>query len=238
MRWALRVLPVAAGLLTAAIVLAPALAQARHRGDSATPIAATVNAKTEVVTLKLADGTLVGNDRSIAPGSYAIAVDDQAPIHNLHLVGPGVDESTTVEFVGKTTWNVTLAPGLYRYSCDAHANLGMMNQFYVGPAPAPTKLTATVVGKGKLKLVGPGGAISPKHPLPPGSVALTIVDKSKTDNFHLRDNGGFVSYSRATGKRFVGTQHWVVNLRAGQTYTYLSDARFVAAGYVVVAPLS
>jgi hypothetical protein len=148
-----------------------------------------------------------------------------------------VDDSTTVEFVGKTTWNVTLGQGLYRYSCDAHANLGTMNQFYVGAAPAPVKLTATVTGKGKIKLVGPSGAISPKHPLQAGSVALTVVDRSKTDNFHLRENGGFVAYDRATGKRFVGTQHWTVNLRSGQTYTYLSDQRFVAAGYMVVAPL-
>jgi plastocyanin len=237
MRWLLRSLPVVAGLAVGAAVLGPGLAQGRPV-DTATPLAATVNAKTEIVTIKTANGTLVGNDSAIPPGSYTIAVDDQANIHNLHLVGPGVDEATTVEFVGKTTWNVTLQPGLYHYSCDAHANLGMMNQFYVGTAPAPVKLTATVSPKGKITVVGPGGPISPKHPLPSGTVALTVVDRSKKDNFHLRDNGGFVSFDRASGKRFVGTQHWTVNLRSGQTYTYLDDAKFVAAGYIVVAPLA
>ena len=148
-----------------------------------------------------------------------------------------MDESTAVEFRGKTTWTLTLAPGLYRYSCDPHGNLGMMNQFYVGDQPAPHPVMVTVRGKGKISVTDAAGPITAKRQLQPGAYAFTIVDRSKTDNFHLRDNGNYVQFTRATGKRFVGTQHWLVNLRAGQAYVYLSDPRFQPAGYLVATPL-
>jgi plastocyanin len=54
-------------------------------------------------------------------GTYTIEVDDQASIHNFHLSGPGLDETTDVSGTGKTTWEVTLEPGEYTFVCDPHA---------------------------------------------------------------------------------------------------------------------
>ena len=50
-------------------------------------------------------------------------VDDQANIHNFHLVGPGVNVSTAVDFVGKKSFTITLKPGKYRFLCDPHRTL-------------------------------------------------------------------------------------------------------------------
>jgi plastocyanin len=92
------------------------------------------------------------------PGTYTINVDDQADIHNFHLTGPGVDQSTTVDGTGTTTWTVTFSDGTYNYICDAHPTT-MKGAFTVGsvqtttttPAPAaPLKVGATAKAKGRL----------------------------------------------------------------------------------------
>ena len=57
----------------------------------------------------------------LAAGTYTIEVDDEADIHDFHLTGPGVDESTDVAGTGKTTWEVTFEPGEYTFVCDPHA---------------------------------------------------------------------------------------------------------------------
>ena len=54
-------------------------------------------------------------------GSYTIEVDDQASIHNFHLIGPGVDEATDVGETGQTSWTVDLAAGEYTFVCDPHS---------------------------------------------------------------------------------------------------------------------
>src|SRR5207253_2188850 len=69
------------------------------------------------ISLKDAAGVAV---TSLAPGTYTIVVDDQAADHNFHLSGPGVDQATTVPFVGQVTWTVTLSAGSYRFVCDPH----------------------------------------------------------------------------------------------------------------------
>jgi hypothetical protein len=61
----------------------------------------------------------------LAAGTYTIQVDDEADIHNFHLTGSGVDESTDVAGTGQTTWEVTFEPGEYTFVCDPHA--GSMN---------------------------------------------------------------------------------------------------------------
>jgi len=64
-----------------------------------------------------------GNDvTTLTPGTYTIDVDDKADIHNFHLMGPGVDESTDVSGTGTTTWTVTLQDGTYTFQCDPHAS--------------------------------------------------------------------------------------------------------------------
>jgi hypothetical protein len=57
----------------------------------------------------------------LAAGTYTIDVNDQADVHNFHLVGPGVDESTAVDEVGEKSFEVTLEPGEYTFVCDPHS---------------------------------------------------------------------------------------------------------------------
>jgi plastocyanin len=64
-----------------------------------------------------------GNDaKTLTAGTYTINVDDKSDIHNFHLTGPGVDESTDVSGTGTTTWTVTLQSGTYTFQCDPHAS--------------------------------------------------------------------------------------------------------------------
>jgi plastocyanin len=72
-----------------------------------------------VITLTTEDGADV---TTLSPGTYTIEVDDKSDIHNFHLTGSGVEESTTVAEVGETTWTVDLQPGTYNYVCDPHAS--------------------------------------------------------------------------------------------------------------------
>ena len=62
------------------------------------------------ISLTDADGADV---TTLAAGQYTIEVDDQSDIHNFHLTGAGVDESTEVSAVGAETWEVTFG-GLVR----------------------------------------------------------------------------------------------------------------------------
>jgi plastocyanin len=71
------------------------------------------------ITLTTPDGADVS---TLEPGSYTIQVSDQSDIHNFHLTGPNVDESTTVEEVTEVTWDVDLEPGEFSFVCDPHAS--------------------------------------------------------------------------------------------------------------------
>jgi plastocyanin len=53
-------------------------------------------------------------------GKYAITVIDYASTHNFHLVGPGVNKTTSVGGTGTVVWTVTLKKGTYKYQCDPH----------------------------------------------------------------------------------------------------------------------
>lgn len=66
---------------------------------------------------------------SIPAGDYTIEVSDPSTIHNFHLVGGSVDETTTVEEVTEVTWEVTFEAGDYRFVCDPHPN--MVGEFTV-----------------------------------------------------------------------------------------------------------
>ncbi|MEJ5866888.1 hypothetical protein WDV85_03925 [Pseudokineococcus sp. 5B2Z-1] len=65
----------------------------------------------------------------LAAGDYVVEVDDPATSHNVHLEGPGVDESTTVPETTTTQWRVSLQPGDYVYRCDPHPS--MVGEFTV-----------------------------------------------------------------------------------------------------------
>jgi plastocyanin len=80
------------------------------------PLVATVSPN-YTISVKSPSGALV---RKLSPGTYTIRVLDRSGNHDFHLSGPGVDESTSVVFVGTKTWKVTLKRGLYTYRCDPH----------------------------------------------------------------------------------------------------------------------
>ena len=58
---------------------------------------------------------------TVAAGTYTVEVDDQSDIHNFHLTGTSVDESTEVSGTGTDTWELTLEEGTYSFVCDPHA---------------------------------------------------------------------------------------------------------------------
>ena len=57
----------------------------------------------------------------LSAGSYTIDVNDQSTIHNFHLTGPGVEESTEVTSEGTSTFQVDFEAGTYTFVCDPHA---------------------------------------------------------------------------------------------------------------------
>ena len=69
--------------------------------------------------------------KTLKAGTYSILVEDKSSSHNFHLIGPGVNKSTTVAFQGKKSWTVKLRKGTYRFQCDPHASLGMKGSFKV-----------------------------------------------------------------------------------------------------------
>lgn len=60
--------------------------------------------------------------KQVKAGTYAIKIEDKATIHNFHLLGPGVNRSTSISGTGERVWTVTLKRGTYRYFCDPHAS--------------------------------------------------------------------------------------------------------------------
>jgi hypothetical protein len=166
------------------------------------------------ISLKDANGRGV---TQLDPGDYTITVTDQSDMHNFHLFGPGnVDQSTTVDAVGTTTWNVTLVNGVYTYHCDAHPTQ-MRGTFRVGAAPPPTPKLSGKVGPGNTISLKKGSAMV--KALKAGTYKVTVRDASTKDNFHLLGPG----VTKKTAVRGKGTVSWKLRLRAGK-YTYRSDA--------------
>lgn len=218
-----RALRLVVGLAVALVALgAPGVADAQN-----TKLFAKVGPGFEIL-LRDANGVRV---TQLSPGAYDIEVDDASEEHNFHLAGPGVNERTTVEFVGKTTWTVTLVNGTYTFLCDPHAST-MRGTFTVGsgPPPAPTparRLVATV---------GPGATISVAkaagtrvRTVAAGTYRITVRDRSARHNFHLIGPG----VNRKTGVAFRGTVTWTVRVRAGATYRFVCDphARFMRGSF-------
>ena len=59
---------------------------------------------------------------TLTAGTYTLEVDDESSSHNFHIMGTGVDESTSVEEVGPKTFELTLEAGTYKFQCDPHAS--------------------------------------------------------------------------------------------------------------------
>jgi plastocyanin len=164
-----------------------------------------------------------GNDfKHLDAGTYTIKVDDKADIHNFHLTGPGVDVTTTVEFVGQMEWSVTLKDGTYQFQCDPHSTL-MRGTFTVGNAATTTTNTTPPPPKPTVRKVsgrvGPGAAISFPRTARAGKTQITIRDLSASDNFHLVGPG----VNKRTAVKAKQTLTWTVTLRRG-TYVFRSDA--------------
>jgi hypothetical protein len=154
----------------------------------------------------------------LAPGDYTIRVHDDAPIHNFHLFGPGVEQATTEDFVGDVTWAVTFVDGTYRYQCDPHSAV-MKGSFTVGTVqapPPPVALSAVVGPRRTIALRDRSGTLV--STLTAGRYRITVRDRTRADNFHLRGP----DVNRSTGIRFRGTVRWTVSLGIGK-YTYRSD---------------
>lgn len=93
-------------------------------GGEATTLTAVVGSEEDpdafVIMLMDDAGEMV---TELPAGDYTIEVSDLSEIHNFHLTGADVDETTTVDEVADTTWDVTLEPGDYEYVCDPHPNM-------------------------------------------------------------------------------------------------------------------
>jgi plastocyanin len=72
------------------------------------------------ITLKNAAGVNVSRIRA---GTHRFVIRDRSDDHNFHLIKPGADRRTGVDFRGRRTWSVRIRQGVrYRYVCDPHAS--------------------------------------------------------------------------------------------------------------------
>jgi plastocyanin len=176
------------------------------------------------ISLKDAAGANVAH---LDPGTYTINVDDLSMLHNFHLFGPGVEQSTSVEGKGSTTWTVTFRDGTYKFQCDMHVE-AMHGGFTVGagdPAPPPTppappaplpRLVATVGPEATISVRRPSGAAVKR--LARGRYRITVRDRAAFHNFHLTGPG----LNRRTSLTFAGTATWTVTLKPG-IYRFVCD---------------
>jgi hypothetical protein len=200
-------------ILLAAAVLVPGAARS---APASTTLIGTVGVG-DAFIIRLTDES--GNAVThLDPGAYTIRVHDASTLHNFHLTGPGVDQSTTEDFVGDVTWNVTFVDGTYEFHCDPHATR-MHGSFTVGTVqtpPPPTALSGVVGPKRTIALRGADG--TRVSSLVTGRYRITVRDRTKADNFRLRGPG----VNKATGIGFRGTARWTLTLAPG-SYTYRSD---------------
>jgi len=169
------------------------------------------------ISLKNADGT---NVTHLDPGMYVVSVDDRAIDHNFHLFGPGVEQSTDVEGMGVTSWNVQFQDGTYTFRCDPHAST-MRGTFTVGavppPPPPPAKLSGRVTSRLITLKTSAGTRVTS---LIENTYKLRVSDLSRTQNFHLTGPG--VNRKTGVGARVKKT--WTLALKPGK-YTYRSDKK-------------
>jgi plastocyanin len=166
----------------------------------------------------------------LAPGTYDVLVHDRADIHNFHLLGPGVDVSTEVDFVGDRTFTVTFRDGDYAFVCDPHSD-AMAGKFTAGTGSGSSTGSSSTgssstgtpkqgtTAKAASARVGPGRTLAFPARLAHGKYVITVRDLSAADNLHLRGPG----VDRRTGVAFRGTAKWTVVLKAGR-YRVYSDA--------------
>jgi plastocyanin len=211
----------AVSLCTVVALALPAVAQARELRGTVGP----------AFTISLVDES--GNRVThVEAGTHTITVTDNSIDHNFHLVGPGVNVLTDIEFVGTVTWTLTLTDGIYDFVCDPHIDV-MSGRFAVGTAtlPPPTPPTTNPPAARRLvATVGPGFTISLRTPagarvttLARGTYTITVRDRSRAHNFHLIGP----RLNRRTTVAARGTFTWRVTLRAGR-YRFVCDPHAAA----------
>ncbi len=151
------------------------------RGAVTQPLIATVGSATspDAFQISLTDST-GAKVTHLDPGPSTITVRDFSTLHDFHLTGPGVDQSTDVETTGQTTWNVTFTDGTYRFLCDAHPTL-MRGSFTSGTLIVPganrktgVKFRGTTTWKATLA-AGKGSYRSDAHKRLRGSFLVVAV---------------------------------------------------------------
>jgi len=165
------------------------------------------------------------------PGAYEIEVTDRSDFHNFHLQGPGVNETTGVEFTGEVTWHVTFRDGAYAFLCDVHPT-SMRGSFTAGTPPTTTPPPAggggAITAKTKLNLTsGPGFTITLKtaagktvKTMKTGTYTVVVRDRGRIHNAHLVGPG----YNRATKPlTYTGSQTWKMKLARVGTLRFLCD---------------
>jgi len=184
------------------------------------------------IALKDANGKPVNQ---LDPGDYTITITDNSDDHNFHLTGPGVDKATNLDNTvpgqpEKTTWDVTLVNGVYKYKCDAHPGQ-MKGSFRAGPAPPPPPKLTAKVGPGKTITLKKGGAAVKS--LVAGTYNVAVKDATKKDNFHLVGPG----VNKKTGVRGLASLTWTVKFKVGKG-SYRSDAsKKLKRAFKVIAAL-
>jgi plastocyanin len=176
------------------------------------------------ISLRDAQGARV---TTLDPGTYVVRVEDKSDFHSFHLEGPGVDERTDTTFVGTVEWTVTFRDGRYTYHCDPHPSLS--GAFTVGSpaAPAPPAGNRAITAKTRVVVTaGPSNRITFRTAagktvaaMKVGTYALTVRDRSRAHNVHVRAPG----YNRKTTVGFVGTQRWRMRLARPGTLRFLCD---------------
>lgn len=220
-----RFVVVSASLVAAALLVAGG---GSARSTQAIKLVGTVGPEF-TVTLQDAQGNRV---TKLDPGAYAIEVTDRSDFHDFHLQGPGVDESTQVEFTGTVTWNVTFADGTYMFFCSVHPTR-MRGTFTVGNVPTPTPPPSSSPGTpvtpaSKLLLTsGPGFAITLKttggktvKAMKTGMYTVVVRDRGRIHDAHVIAPG----YNRRTSPlTYTGSQAWKVKLAKAGTFRFLCD---------------
>ena len=74
----------------------------------------------KTISLKTAAGAAV---KSLAAGTYRLAVRDATRADNFHVLGKGVNKKTGVKFKGSVTWTVAFKAGSYTVRSDATKRL-------------------------------------------------------------------------------------------------------------------
>lgn len=149
------------------------------------PPAPSLTASVTESAIALRDGSGAPVER-LAPGTYAIAVDDASTLESFRLVGPDVERHTQRHVAFRTTWLVRLSDGVYHFFSDRRpAALRGSVTVGAGGAAGPRQTLRAVTGSDfAIALVGADGA--PLSELPAGEYTIDVEDRSSDHNFHLQ----------------------------------------------------